>query len=265
MADFVQKSLKSRFETVIWTVKLAFLSIGVISTVHLLTLAIPYFLNFLISVPPIVWNFFCSCLSPPYLYIVLNFIILSIAASSSFHHKLPEVKKKEKVEEENQKQGGGSDTFSSKNTSAADTWLPESDNGSPEKGNSAESSEEIWFNVLSLTDSTPSESSSPADTDTLDATWTAIMEGCRSPVVRQLKKSDTWDTAPPVEPQPVARRLMRKSETFNERSSSSTRMAREPSLTPDELNRQVEAFIHKFRLQRQESYRQYLSMVNRVA
>ncbi|KAJ6314168.1 hypothetical protein OIU78_017764 [Salix suchowensis] len=122
--------------------------------------------------------------------------------------------------------------------------------------------------------------SKPKRDDTLESTWRTITDGRPMPITRHLKKSDTWDThvrqddnCPP--------KLTKKSETFNDRSSSrrpqklarspqgSGKLGREPSLSQDELNKRVDAFIKKFneemRLQRQESLNQYQEMIGRGA
>ncbi|KAJ8532403.1 hypothetical protein K7X08_012326 [Anisodus acutangulus] len=120
--------------------------------------------------------------------------------------------------------------------------------------------------------------SKPKRQDTLESTWKTITEGRAMPLTRHLRKSDTWETHggrnPVVTP---PQQKMKKSETFNDRttpdsplltpSPGSGKLKKEPSLSQDELNRRVEAFIKKFnedmRLQRQQSLQQYTEMINR--
>ncbi|CAO1941588.1 unnamed protein product, partial [Urochloa humidicola] len=125
----------------------------------------------------------------------------------------------------------------------------------------------------------------PRKEETLESTWKAITEGRGPPLARHLKKSDTWDTRPGRRPSggvgsgeidPAAAApagAMRKAETFNDggagrgKAAPAAPVRREPSLGQDELNRRVEAFIHKFnmemRLQRQESLKHYNDMLGR--
>ncbi|RWW64135.1 hypothetical protein BHE74_00028655 [Ensete ventricosum] len=118
----------------------------------------------------------------------------------------------------------------------------------------------------------------PRRNETLETTWRTITEGRAVPLARHLKKSDTWDTRGGGGEEDAAAKaaVMRKSETFNERGaatspksggSSGGKLRREASLGQDELNRRVEAFIRKFneemRLQRQESMKHYMEMINR--
>ncbi|PHU13184.1 hypothetical protein BC332_20114 [Capsicum chinense] len=122
--------------------------------------------------------------------------------------------------------------------------------------------------------------SKPKRQDTLESTWKTITEGRAMPLARHLRKSDTWETHggrnPVVTP---PQQKMKKSETFNDRTTpdssplltpspgGSGKLRKEPSLSQDELNRRVEAFIKKFnedmRLQRQQSLQQYKEMINR--
>ncbi|KAL5730059.1 hypothetical protein ACHQM5_002932 [Ranunculus cassubicifolius] len=122
--------------------------------------------------------------------------------------------------------------------------------------------------------------SKPKRHDTLESTWKTITDGRPIPLARHLKKSDTWEThgrhhhtAGVQEQQPHSPKMM-KSETFKDRNTNplspspgSGKLKKEPSLSHDELNRRVEAFINKFneemRMQRQESLNQYKQMVDR--
>ncbi|PIM98175.1 hypothetical protein CDL12_29346 [Handroanthus impetiginosus] len=127
--------------------------------------------------------------------------------------------------------------------------------------------------------------SKPKRHDTLESTWKTITEGRAIPLTRHLRKSDTWERDAQVHGGTGRHHLLKektpqkmtKSETFSDQTntrspspaSGSGKVKREPSLSQDELNRRVEAFIKKFnedmRLQRQESLNQYMEMINRGA
>ncbi|KAL8464805.1 hypothetical protein ACS0TY_034344 [Phlomoides rotata] len=122
--------------------------------------------------------------------------------------------------------------------------------------------------------------------DTMEATWRAITgEGKQRAKKKHLKKSETWDVH--VHAQPRAslgvQRLdseallpttpkwkeLRKAETFNDAVSVTRRgglIRRDPSMSIEEFNQQVEAFIKKFndnmRLQRQESNQRFFESMN---
>lgn len=68
----------------ILSVKALLISTGVVSIAMFLKLSLPV----LIDEIPIIWSSLLSWLQPPYLYFLLNAIILIIAASSKFHPKL---------------------------------------------------------------------------------------------------------------------------------------------------------------------------------
>lgn len=125
--------------------------------------------------------------------------------------------------------------------------------------------------------------SKPKRHETLENTWKTITEGRPIPLTRHLKKSDTWEThgrhnnTTAMDPPP---RKTRKSETLKDRTNEPSsalvvsspapgKLRKEPSLSQDDLNRRVEAFIKKFneemRLQRQESLNQYREMISRGA
>lgn len=72
--------------TFIFSLKVVLLSTAVLSTALLVNLSAPALRDFFVSVLPRIWSSFVSWLTPPYLYFVINGIIISIAASSKFQH-----------------------------------------------------------------------------------------------------------------------------------------------------------------------------------
>ncbi|KAM1340880.1 hypothetical protein ACFX2H_039204 [Malus domestica] len=81
---------RGRLETAIWAAKVLLLCVGTVSTVVFFKAAvIPYLLNLSLSLVPHIWTSFKSCcsLSPLYIFIILNFIIVTIAASSTFQRR----------------------------------------------------------------------------------------------------------------------------------------------------------------------------------
>nr|GMD83173.1 CFE protein [Ipomoea batatas] len=123
----------------------------------------------------------------------------------------------------------------------------------------------------------------PKQHETLENTWRMITE--RNHVLtpaRQLRRSDSFENASADDENenhaPLHRPQNRdalKSRTFKDRTNYDSPKAapvkarKEPSLSQDELNRRVEAFINKFneemRLQREQSIQQHMEMINRGA
>lgn len=117
----------------------------------------------------------------------------------------------------------------------------------------------------------------PKKNETLESTWKMITEGKSTPLTaRQLyRRSDTFSRGDSggSEAEAQAKPVYKKSETFRDRTNyyqspeTAKVVKKEPSLSQDELNRRVEAFIKKFnedmKLQRMESLRQYKEITSR--
>ncbi|KAJ0049599.1 hypothetical protein Pint_16658 [Pistacia integerrima] len=275
----------SRLERVIWSAKLILFSVGIVSTVILFKVAIiPYTFNFIFSMfsfLPKLWTFFRSLLSPPYIYILLNFIIISIAASSTFarQNNPHPVKKVTKTTQNFQKsvnniqQPHDDDLWSQMVQHHVDDEVKE-ENPTLSTLKLTDPSQETASNAALPEDFT--EKSEEFTQETLEDTWRLITEGQGKLQNRHLKKSDTWDTPPraavnaandgddsdnPEDHVAWAKRELRKSETFSDKAS----LRREKSMSQDELNRRADAFIKKFnndmRLQRMESHQRLMAMI----
>ncbi|MBA0569541.1 hypothetical protein Golob_003262 [Gossypium lobatum] len=319
------------------SLKVLFISSGVLSIALGLKLSVPLVLEFAVSQAPLLWSTFRSWLKPPYLYFVINGIIITIVASSRFHQNNGENEKTEELMQQQprskilveqrpdleyemkssldfdevetvvyeQKEivqevettvfeaetnvavvddGDGGDVFAISKSE----WIP------PRRMDSSE----IPLDVLFPVEKPPASSrfghrkpvkanpeggralkvAKPKRHETLENTWKMITEGRAMPLTRHLKKLDTFENhGREINVETMADSpLVKKSETFRDRtnyrlppssSPASGKLRKEPSLSQDELNRRVEAFINKFneemRLQRQESLNQYTEMVNR--
>ncbi|KAK6946769.1 protein of unknown function DUF4408 [Dillenia turbinata] len=294
-------------------IKLILLSTLVVSVAVILKFSLPSLSEFFIHQVPQIWAFFLSWLRPPYLYLLINFIIISIVASSKYQpnnsveeHKTetgndsvlrtgPEIEyrydengvkasevKSEVVNDEHGQIDGGEEFVISRSA-----WTPLRRNDSKEGSLLSENEKppaSARFGHRKAVKASPEGKTlgvtKPKRHDTLESTWRTITEGRPIPLARHLKKSETWEShgrvINPGESSSAAHQnLMKKSDTFSvssgstNSSSGSTKLRREPSLSQDELNRRVEAFIKKFneemRLQRQESLNQYKEMIGRGA
>ncbi|KAG4981404.1 hypothetical protein AAZX31_12G208100 [Glycine max] len=321
------------------SVKVVVISTGVLSMAMGLKLTLPLLSHFLLNQAPHLWTLLLTCFTPPYLYIFLNFIILTIVASSKLnnhHHSPPDTTLLPAIYDgppaSVQIPAPAAAVQSDYNAVSSDKYLYETkptlsydsvaggngsagyvyDENTPVKAavnnNDDDDDEAVGVGVLSPSlqrkDSSDfafaDENEKPLVSarfshrksvraspeggkvvalgvakakkqETLESTWRTIREGRAMPLTRHLKKAETWETTQQGTPlrdlNGGGGPVMKKSETFagREKNASARLLRKEPSLSQDELNRRVEAFINKFnadmRLQRQESLRQYKEMM----
>ncbi|XP_027932993.1 uncharacterized protein LOC114188625 [Vigna unguiculata] len=209
---------------------------------------------------PLLWTFLLLCFKPPYLFLLLNTIIISILASSRFHHSKhqsdptpPPPLQEQEVEKEVIHQEVTVKRTDSTEIPSLMEKTPVSASFTPRKFLKSTSEGGRTLRVVA----------NAKRHETLESTWKAITEGRSVPLSRHMKKCDTWQIRGNLAPS-----LENKSETFTDVSTAG-RLRKEPSLSQEELNRRVEAFIRKFNedmmLQRQQSLEQYIQMINRGA
>ncbi|GLT33483.1 hypothetical protein SLA2020_080700 [Shorea laevis] len=330
--------------TWILSLKVLLISTGVLSLAFGLKVSVPLVLDFSVSQAPVLWSSVASWLRPPFLYVIINAIIITIVASSRFHRRDGDNEKADRqmpvqkvtvdpnpafqykvqnsrsdfgaaepsvvvFEQKQREVVGAGAVVEDKNVVVEDL---NGDRGDELVSSKSEcnplrrmDSSEIPMEILlpvekplvsarfghrKLVNKASPEGfrslrvAKPKRHETMESTWKMITEKKAMPLSRHLKKSetfkDTWENQvnvdPLAEPSPVVKKL----ETFNDRTNfqlspaqgssspaSVLKLRKEPSLSQDELNRRVEAFIKKFneemRLQRQESLNQYKEMIDR--
>ncbi|XP_028788697.1 uncharacterized protein LOC114744694 [Neltuma alba] len=292
----------------ILSLKLLLISTGVLFTALGVTVSVPMLLEH----APIMWSFCLLCFKPPFLYVIVNGIIICIVASSRFQKStadavtayevrapqvseipaLPAVdepREEPPVLEVKAVMVNGSEAIEDEEEEKeiddgieSKSWTPLRRMDSPEIPVDDLLPPEKPLVSARFGHRRPPKSSpdggkslrvaKPRRHETLENTWKAITEGRAMPLSRHMKKSDTWEHRENVGPTETT--AVKKLETVEDRanqpspsSSPLMKLRKEPSLSQDELNRRVEAFINKFneemRLQRQESWNQYMEMINR--
>ncbi|XP_047307691.1 uncharacterized protein LOC124911277 [Impatiens glandulifera] len=274
----------------ILSLKFIFLSITVLFIAMLLKFSVPLIIDFIIYQLPSIWEFIASWLKPPYLYLIINCIIISIVASSSFHQRsdsYDDLFKSSVIDLEFELQSEESRSTSRSEDEdefviSRSNWTPSPRTNSPEKPMALSRFSNRKPARISPEAAKVLKVAKPKKNETLENTWKTITDGRHVPLTRHLKKSETFENYGCQNDgnESPKNRIMKKSETFRDRTNycnnsppSSTsvspspgKMRREPSLSHDELNRRVEAFIKKFndemRLQRQDSLKQYSKMMS---
>ncbi|CAL1385415.1 unnamed protein product [Linum trigynum] len=251
-----------------------------------------------------------SWLTPPYLYLLVNAIIISILASAKIHSRAAAASRGDVLdigrrrrppslllETDGRNSSIGADEIKglekgvgeegevyapappvllrdrwddSDGDHHRDTVAPPPELGSPTSSGEATNFTPSKGGGRKAAGLGISNSKSARRNDTLDSTWNMITDGRHVPITRHLKKSDTWSSSHVSHPSAAAGKAMKESETFIGDAGKAAGSAaaagkvvrkRGPSLSQEELNRRVEAFINNFneemRLQRQESLNRY--------
>ncbi|KAK4792127.1 hypothetical protein SAY86_022562 [Trapa natans] len=267
----------------ILSMKVLFISIGAASMALFFKVSVPLIVEFLVSQVPLLWSSILSWFRPPYLYIVINGIIISIAASSRLHRShessveesplmeamtLPPEDSNERDDEGKEKQQKEEGEKEEEFVISRSTWTPTNRSGSSVQEFLPQSPEKPLASSI-FPHRRPSKSSPEGSKalkvtrlkqhETLENTWKAIAESRPMPLTRQPRRPDAQENGSGCQAQlaqlssPQQQKKMRKSETFRDRTNEQewspfSETVRKAVVSPsqEELNRRVDAFIKKF-------------------
>lgn len=77
--------MRSSTRTWISSVKLILISFGIVSLAMAIKFSTPFIVHFVFNQLPVIWSIILPWTKPPYIYIIVNCIIITIAATSRFH------------------------------------------------------------------------------------------------------------------------------------------------------------------------------------
>ncbi|CAH8358447.1 unnamed protein product [Eruca vesicaria subsp. sativa] len=272
---------------------------GIFTVAVAVCFTVPSVSHFMASCYPMIHDNTVFLLKPPYLYLVINCIIVSIVATSKLTHKpssnndfsevvpLPSdiVIRYLNVAHDYTELVDNDPTVKdlSQVVEGDKVKVDDVDDHKPATEKPKLTSDSLETSRVKLSRKPPRYSQQkslktsaqgggdkkpPRRQDTLETTWKKITEGHSTPLTKHLTKSDTWQERSHVRSsseKSAKQKKMTKSENLDD-INAPTELKREASPGQEELNRRVEAFIKKFneemRLQRLESLAKINKMEN---